>query len=78
MVGDGRLNDYVPWFRVYAWDGTYEDIPATMSQASGRKLKNRMFELFYASQDVRSVVVLSYDKSRVIKAVKRDQKGQSK
>lgn len=59
--------DFAPWFRVFKWDGSYEDIAATMSQCSGKRLKDRMFEL-YNDVDVRSVVVLTYNKQRVIKA----------
>lgn len=57
------------WFRVYNEDGTYEDIAATMAQSTGYQMKKKAYEL-YDGIDVKAVVVLNRDKSRVLWSVR--------
>lgn len=57
------------WFRVYDQDGQYEDIAATLTESSGHRMKNRAYQL-YNGIDVKAVVVLNSNKSKVIFSVR--------
>ncbi len=63
------------WFRVFKHSGEYEDVPASMSECTGYKMKKRAYQLYDAA-DVKAVAVLNEEKSRVLWSVQNAPKRQ--